>query len=119
MTEPRGPRRSSTLEWRLYLASALAGVYLLTWRAIVWSASSPSSGGEPGPGAVVQRDDAPASRAVWLDDLPLAERPSIAVPPGWEIASRTAPEVAPTPRTPPRVVRAPSSRPRRVRTRSS
>lgn len=106
--EPRS--RISPLELRLYIAALLAVVYTLSWRAI---------GGHAGPveptRAAPSATRDPQQRFVWLDSLPPAVRPAIALPAGWQLAS----DPQPSPTLPPRVVRAPSKRVPRVRTRSS
>lgn len=102
----------SPLELRLYAVAVLAAVYLVAWRAI-------AGGGSPNPVAPAAAAAQPASGAstsVWLDNLPLAQRPSLALPPGWRLASRGEPAVA---TTTPRIVRVPTPRALRVRTRSS
>jgi hypothetical protein len=115
MTDTRAPRPSpriplTPLELRLYVAAILAAVYLVSWRAIAPDAASPERSAGPG---TPEESGPPA--AVWLDELPAAQRPPLALPGGWRLASRTEAPAAPAPR----VVRAPASRPRRVRTRSS
>lgn len=109
---PRLP--ASPLELRLYALAVLAVVYLVAWRAIAAGGSpgpvTPTAAAQPGPGAAT---------TVWLDDLPPAQRPSLAslaLPAGWRIATRGERAVA---ATAPRVVRAPTPRALRVRTRSS
>ena len=100
----------SSLEWRAYLAAALAGVY-----AAVWLASAPSSRASP-----AQPTNAPTATTVWLDELPATARPPIALPPGWTLASRTAPAPQVARPSNARVRPAPQpSRPVRIRTRSS
>jgi hypothetical protein len=96
----------SPLELRLYAVAVLAAVYLVAWRAI--------AGGDSSNAAAQATSGAPTT--VWLDDLPPAQRPSLALPAGWRLASRGAPAVA---TTMPRVVRVPTPRALRVRTRSS
>jgi len=103
----------SPLELRLHAVAVLAAVYLVAWRAI--AAGDSSNTLTPAAAAAAQAaSGAPAT--VWLDDLPPAQRPSLALPPGWRLASRGAPAVA---ATMPRVVRVPTPRALRVRTRSS
>ncbi|HTJ42264.1 MAG TPA: hypothetical protein VL463_09240 [Kofleriaceae bacterium] len=106
----------SSLEWRAYLATALATVY-----AGVWLAAAPSAASSPAREPPAEPPaNAPSAPTVWLEDLPAAARPSIAIPPGWVLASRTAPApqsvVAPAPRV--RATPRPA-RPIRIRTRSS
>lgn len=92
-------RSSEAREARLYLVAALAAVYLLAWTQ---TAPEPAASGRgPTTGA-----------AVWLDELPIAERPTVSPPSGWRVAERGE-QAAPTPR------RVSSPRPPRVRTRSS
>lgn len=109
----RKPPRTgaSPLEWRLYIASALAGVQLLAW----WAVTGTSSGSR------TEEPTAPTPRAervapVWIGDLPAGQRPAVAIPPGWRIATDPEPVAAVRP-SPPRVRKAPARR--RVRTRSS
>lgn len=104
-------------ELRLYVVAILAAVYTVSWRAITGSGAlhgpneTPAAADEP----AVPTDPA-APTAVWLDDLPAAERPPMVLPAGWRVVPRgTTPTLA----TPPRVVRVPAPRPLRVRTRSS
>ena len=101
----------SALELRLYAVAVLAAVYLVAWRAIGGGGSS-----NPPPAAAAAQAASGAPTTVWLDDLPLAQRPSLALPTGWRLASRREPAVA---TTMPRVVRVPTPRALRVRTRSS
>lgn len=125
-TEPpparRGPRwdvDGRTL--RLWTISGLATTYLIAW----WGLAP-----EPGPAPVAAPDAAPSTSmpaptptstgaippAVWWHDVPAAQRPTVAVPPGW-VVTATHPgdgpvlAAAPSPRRPARRVR--------VRTRSS
>lgn len=102
----------SALELRLYAVAVLAAVYLVAWRAIA-GGGSPSS---VAPVAAVAQAVPGAPTTVWLDDLPPAQRPALALPTGWRLASRGEPAVA---TTMPRVVRVPTPRALRVRTRSS
>ena len=112
------PRRTtprlglSALELRLYLVAVLAGVYVLTFRAIGGgNGTSPSVPAAPSPVSALPP-------AIWLDQLPAAQRPAVVPPPGWRLASRGE-SAAASPAPAPVVVRAPASRPLRVRTRSS
>jgi hypothetical protein len=93
-------------EGRLYLVAGLAGIYLLAWRGVT---GAPRPAAAP-PIAEVSEPTTAAPR--WIDEVPLAERPTVAIPPGWHATGRQG-DVAAAP--PVRVVRA---RPR-VRTRSS
>ena len=102
----------SPLELRLYAVAVLAAVYLVAWRAIAGDGSS----NPVAPAAAEAQAASGAPTTVWLDDLPPAQRPSLALPPGWRLASRGEPAVA---TTVPRVVRVPTTRALRVRTRSS
>jgi hypothetical protein len=88
MTDPR-PAPVTPLEWRLYILTALAGVYVVGALAI----TAPATAHEP------------ATPAPPPEVTPIV----IEVPIGWQLA---------TPEAPTRVVRAPRARPR-VRTRSS
>lgn len=109
---PRRPRLSFTpLEIRLFVVSALAGGYLFAFRAIAHPPTTIDTIDTIDTVGMVDRAPAPA---VWFDDLPLAQRPAVALPPGWRLAARSEP---PTPA--PRVAQSPASRPVRVRTRSS
>lgn len=118
MTEAKAVRAAprlqvSPLELRLYLVAALAGVYALVW-LLVWRASgaSPAVAASAAPAP-----SPPPGTAVWIDELPQAQRPAVTPPAGWRLASRGELVVPAT-----RIVRAPVSRvsrPVRLRTRSS
>ncbi len=113
-TDPATHRhRLTVFEWRLYLVAALATIYALVWRAI----DRPATAGAGGAREPAEVPAAPAT--VWLDELPLAQRPMITAPAGWTVIDRGASPAPVAPTARPRVVRAPESRPRRVRTRSS
>ena len=102
-TERAVPRFTlTTHEWRLVLTAGLSATYVLAW--IAFGTHLPVR-------ERVATAAGPAVRdaTVWLDDLPVAERPAVALPRGWTIAAR---DVVPT------VVRVPVHLPR-VRTRSS
>jgi hypothetical protein len=52
-------------------------------------------------GSAVSGEPPVADAAVWLDDLPAAERPVVRIPPGWQMAARPvapAAERVPVPR---------------------
>ena len=102
MTEPCAtPRPVASADGKLSSVAVIAVVYLIAWYEVSTT---------PPPAAV----SVPAPpRAVWIDQLPEAERPTVVPPAGWRVASRDEQAVAPP------VVRAPASRPVRVRTRSS
>lgn len=113
-TERRQPNREarlrvSPLELRLYMAALLAAVYTISWRAI----------GGHAPATVSPIATAPTAseppRIVWIDSLPPAMRPAVALPAGWQRGSE--PQASST--QPARVVRVPSRGVPRVRTRSS
>lgn len=103
MTDPRPTSPISALELRLYLVTFLAVVYTISWSAIDPPAATSAE--------LSARDPEP-QRFVWIDALPPPQRPAVALPAGWQLASE--PAVTPAPR----VVRAPERVPR-VRTRSS
>jgi len=115
-TDPTTHRhRLTVFEWRLYLVAALATIYALVWRAIDRPATAVADGArEP-----TELPAAPARAAVWLDEIPLAQRPMVGAPAGWTVSDRGASPAPAAPIARPRIVRAPESRPRRVRTRSS
>lgn len=111
---------ASNLE--LYLIAALALAYVLAW----WSFGARV----PGPPLSARRSlpgspagPTPGRTVLWLQEIPVAERPSFVLPDGWRLADRRA--------TPPRQIRRPASDPvpapvpvdrarrGRVRTRSS
>jgi hypothetical protein len=101
MTEPRErPRALAATDGKLYAVAVIAAVYVIAW----YEVSATSRPAERAPAA---------QRAVWLDQLASTERPSVAPPAGWQVASRDALVAAPP------LVRAPASRPVRLRTRSS
>lgn len=106
--------RLSALEWRLYLSSVLAGAYVLAW--VAFAARTPraanESVAEAAPLGVRMTAAAPNAQFVWIDDVPIAERPAVSLPPGWAIAERPG-----TPSTDP--VRRPADVRPRIRTRSS
>jgi len=112
---PAHATRASNL--RLYLIAFLATVYVMAWwrfgtRAPATSAELPVT--EPAREARLQ------PRVVaWFDDLPPAQRPAVALPPGWHVAERAAPASTLTRREIPVAVRASPARPGRIRTRSS
>ena len=101
MTEPRErPRLLASADGKLCAVAVIAVVYLIAWYEV--SAT-------PQPAVSV-----PATpRAVWIDQLASTERPKLAPPDGWRVASRHEQASAPP------VVRVPASRAVRVRTRSS
>ena len=95
----------TTPEWRLLLTGTLAATYVLAW--VAFGSHLPDRGS-----GVTVAESAPRDGAVWLVDLPPAERPAVAIPRGWTLATR---DVAPV------VARVPVARRDqvRVRTRSS
>ena len=102
----QGPRwRATPLELRAYVAAALAVIYTVAWRAIA---------AQPVVHATTATASAEPPRVIWFDRLPPLERPAIAIPAGWQIASEAQPAADRS-----FVVRAPSRRIPRVRTRSS
>lgn len=100
MSDPKPTSPISSLELRLYLVAFLAVVYTISWSAID---RPPATSAEP-----------PEPRFVWIDALPPQQRPAVALPAGWQLASEPKPAATPVPR----VVRAPKRVPR-IRTRSS
>lgn len=108
-TEGAGPR-ASPLEWKLGVTLGLTLVYLCSWWGLALSLPAAE------PSAPLQASELPVSgrpRALWLEQLPVAERPLLQPPAGWTLASTVEPADAPAPR----IVRV--SPPRRMRTRSS
>ena len=102
-TERPVPRLTlTTAEWRLVLTAGLTATYVLAW--VAFGTHLPVR-----ERVVTAAGPAVRNAAVWLDDLPAAERPAVALPRGWTIAAR---DVVPT------VARVPAHLPR-VRTRSS
>jgi hypothetical protein len=92
-TEPR-PRRPaprldlSGREWKLYLLGGLGLAYAASLSAIA-SQARPAAGPplQP-PAASVGGLTAGSGRSVvWLDQLPVADRPPVALPPGWVLAT--------------------------------
>ena len=111
MTEPQ-PKRPPVLspsgrELRLWLVAALAATH-----ALVWSELGLRDGNAGKSTMASTLVSAPRTRVVWLDTLPVSERPAIAVPEGWRVVSSDA-------AARPDVTRVARSRARRVRTRSS
>lgn len=105
----------SALEWRLYLSSLLAGAYVLAWVAL--AARTPRTATEgvadaAAPRGVRMTAAAPEARFVWIDDVPIAQRPVVSLPPGWTLAERPG-----TPST--HLVRRTADVRPRIRTRSS
>ena len=122
-TEPRQPHRktgATPVNLRLYLAAALAVLYVAVFFAIGTPESPPSV--EPRPIERRAAEEAPV--VIWIGDLPAGDRPALHIPPGWDLDDDLAPDgrppriapVGPALRQPLRVV---PSRPRRIRTRSS
>lgn len=101
----------SPREWRLVLTTALATTYLAAWFAFgnTLPARAPSAPAERRGSAA----SLVAPSTVWLDELPQGQRPAVALPPGWRIASSAESAAAP------RVTPAAAGRATRVRTRSS
>ena len=120
MTTERRPanRKARTgvtgVELRLYMVALLAAVYTISWRAI--GGHSPATK----PVVAPAREASDAQRFVWIDSVPPGLRPPIALPAGWQLASRPqAPTATVQNAQPARVVHVPSRRVPRVRTRSS
>lgn len=111
MTEPgKTPRPLLSADGKLYAVAVVAIVYLIAWYKVsTVSPQAPAAASPATPAATVPA----APRAVWIDQLPAAERPNVAPPAGWRLAARNEQTAAPVLR------RAPASRPVRVRTRSS
>lgn len=109
MTEA-GPKLSAA-EWRLYIVAALAVLYVGAWRALDRPPQPRSHTAPP----------SSAPRAVWLEDIATDQRPALAVPAGWVVATRGAgARVEPaTALQPARARPVRVTRPLRVRTRSS
>ena len=116
MTDPSPPRSRPRWEvdaraLRLWVISGLATTYLIAWWSFAPAPTAVTAAAEPDPPPT-----ALAPTTVWWHELPPADRPAVALPPGWTVATGTPttarPSVAPT---------APRARPtrRRVRTRSS
>jgi hypothetical protein len=108
-TTERGAPSREGASMKLYLFSALALVYSLAWWAF---APRPASDAVDAP--TVANVDAP-DRVAWLQDLPAARRPAVALPAGWQLATTTA---VPRPAAV-STVRRVATRSNRVRTRSS
>lgn len=119
---------SRTRALRAGVVAALAGAYL----AALWAfagkptahAEAARSPMEPASSAAArpsERAPPPGAGPVWYEDLPAAQRPTVALPPGWRIAGRSSlPAAEPAVRAPAPVT-AKTTRPRahRLRTRSS
>lgn len=121
-TTTEGPRpslahaaRPSSL--RLYLTAFLATAYVMAW----WLLGVRSRATSAEPHVTEPAHDASVRPRVvaWFDDLPLAQRPPVALPPGWHVIERTAASSSLTSREIPVPVRASPARPGRIRTRSS
>ena len=115
MTDRKRTPSLSASEARLYIVAVLASLYVIGWRALE----------RPAPAvATPHRAPAPApeptpARAVWLDDVPVAERPALIPPLGWAVATRDAATAAPAQPVVRRPLPVRVTRPLRVRTRSS
>ncbi len=88
MTEPRPrntpPRISlSAREWKLFVIGGLGVVYA-AGLGIVTTQAQPAASQSTAPAPTTSI--AGASAVVWLDQLPVSQRPTIAPPPGWTIA---------------------------------
>jgi hypothetical protein len=88
MTDPRPrntpPRISlSAREWKLFVIGGLGVVYAAGLGTVTTQAQSATS--QPA-AAAPTTSIAGASAVVWLDQLPVSQRPTIAPPPGWTIA---------------------------------
>jgi hypothetical protein len=105
---PGRPRTSGMHDLRLYLLALLALAYLVAWGAF---------GTRPGRAAL---ETSPQPRqAIWYEDLPPAERPTIQLPRGWRLAARSAASGPVVREAGPVPVRVAPGRPGRIRTRSS
>ncbi len=109
-TTERGAPSREGASLKLYLFSALALVYSLAWWAF---APRSASDAVDEPTAV---SPAAPDRVAWLQDLPDAQRPAVALPAGWQLATTTPAEPRPVAVS---AVRRVASRSNRVRTRSS
>ena len=116
MTEfrPRNTPRInlSAREWKLYLIGGLGVAYAASLAAIGTRAES--AGSQPTP-APISAPNGSQPAVVWLDQLPITDRPSVSVPPNWTITSsgaQTAVAPAPVPAA------APAAAPR-IMTRTS
>ena len=100
MTDRRprhAPRISlSAREWKLYVVGGLGLVYAASLAAIGTRAESAA----PEPGAApLTTANVSQPAVVWLDQLPVTQRPNVSVPPDWTIASSARP-AAPGPSYP-------------------
>lgn len=103
--------RMTPLELRSYLATLLAAVYTIAWRAIGGQApAAPPPLATPPPASEPQR-------FVWIDRLPPDLQPAVALPPGWQRAPE--PRASAPSTQPATAAHAPSRGVPRVRTRSS
>lgn len=99
---------------RLWGLAALATTYVLVWWGFAPDPAAPATDGAP---AEVAQPTASPPATVWWHDLPLAQRPVVAIPPGWELAPPGTAIASATPRA---ARPAPVRRARvRLRTRSS
>lgn len=122
MTDPE-PQLTG-LEWRLYVVAALATIYVISWRVLERGGAAPAPTSAPleaSPQLAIEPPRRlPSPRAIWLDDVPVSERPALSPPPGWVVTTRDAaasrPAMQPVMRAP-QLTRVPAKR--RVRTRSS
>lgn len=123
MTTGDGPGAGRARGLRAGLVAVLAGSYLAALWAFSGRPPSHAAASAPTPDVEAPRASAGASAPsapVWYQDLPSAQRPTVVLPAGWQIAQRAAPATGPSVRVAPAVTStAPRARPARLRTRSS
>jgi hypothetical protein len=74
----------SAREWKLYLIGGLGLAYAVSLAAIITRAES--AGSQPTP-APISAPNVSQPAVVWLDQLPITQRPSVSAPPTWSITS--------------------------------
>lgn len=125
-TEPTPTRRGPRWDvdgraLRLWTITGLATTYLIAWWGLAPEpTAAPVAATEPAPVTATSTpttaSTGPIPPAVWWHDVPAAQRPRVALPPGWVVTAAHPGDgpvlaAAPSPRRPARRVR--------VRTRSS
>ena len=72
----------SAREWKLFLTGGLGVAYAASL-SVVAAQAQPAASGTP-------MTTAASNTVVWLDQLPVNQRPSVAAPQGWTVAAVSA-----------------------------
>lgn len=111
----RPPRLDWTgLEWKLALATVLAGAYAMLWLSLQSPATAATEAVDELAPSVASVPEERVGVARWLQELPPSAREALAPPPGYRFATVEPASTAST-----AAAASPTTRPRRVRTRSS